>query len=114
MEEFNSTGSRHKITLNQRQSCMVSGVKDVLSFDLHEVLLETEAGMLMLRGEDLHEVLLETEAGMLMLRGEDLHVNRLTLEKGEVDVDGRIDSLTYSDGGGSSSGKESFFSRMFR
>ena len=95
MEEFNSTGSRHKITLNQRQSCMVSGVKDVLSFDLHEVLLETEAGM-------------------LMLRGEDLHVNRLTLEKGEVDVDGRIDSLTYSDGGGSSSGKESFFSRMFR
>ncbi|MGN0424147.1 MAG: sporulation protein YabP [Acetatifactor sp.] len=95
MEEFNSTGNRHRITLNQRQSCMVSGVKDVLSFDLHEVLLETEAGM-------------------LMLRGEDLHVNRLTLEKGEVDVDGRIDSLTYSDGGGSSSGKESFFSRMFR
>lgn len=95
MEEFNSTGNRHKITLNQRQSCMVSGVKDVLSFDLHEVLLETEDGM-------------------LMLRGEDLHVSRLTLEKGEVDVDGRIDSLTYSDGGGSSSGKETFFSRMFR
>lgn len=95
MEEFNSTGNKHRITLNHRQSCMVSGVKDVLSFDLHEVLLETEDGM-------------------LMLRGEDLHVNRLTLEKGEVDVDGRIDSLTYSDGGGNSSGKESFFSRMFR
>ena len=95
MEDFNSTGNRHKITLNQRQSCTVSGVKDVLSFDLHEVLLETEDGM-------------------LMLRGEDLHVNRLTLEKGEVDVDGRIDSLTYSDGGGTASGKESFFSRMFR
>lgn len=95
MEEFNSTGNRHKITLTQRQSCMVNGVKDVLSFDLHEVLLETEAGM-------------------LMLRGQDLHVNRLSLEKGEVDVDGRIDSMTYSDAVGTASGKESFLSRMFR
>ena len=33
---------------------------------------------------------------MLMIRGSDLHVNRLTLEKGEVDVEGKIDSLTYS------------------
>ena len=95
MEEFNSTGNKHRITLNHRQSCMVSGVKDVLSFDLHEVLLETVDGM-------------------LMLRGEDLHVNRLTLEKGEVDVDGRIDSLTYSDAGGSGHKGESLLTKLFR
>lgn len=95
MEEFNSTNNRHRITLINRKACTVSGVKDVLSFDLREVLLETDAGM-------------------LMLRGEDLHVSRLTLEKGEVDIDGRVDSLTYSEGGEASSGKESFFSRMFK
>ena len=39
------------------------------------------------------EILLETEQGMLMIRGNELHVNRLTLDKGEVDIDGRIDSF---------------------
>ena len=34
---------------------------------------------------------------MLTIKGADLHVNRLTLEKGEVDVEGQIDSLTYSE-----------------
>ena len=46
---------------------------------------------------DLREIVLETEQGMLMIRGNELHVNRLTLDKGEVDIDGRIDSFVYSD-----------------
>ena len=96
MEDLSGAVRRtHKLTLSNRKNISVSGVVDVLSFDVNEVLLETDQGM-------------------LMVKGTDLHVSRLTLEKGEVDVDGRIDSLTYSDGGGSSSGKESFFSRMFR
>ena len=33
-----------------------------------------------------------------MVRGEDLHVNHLTLEKGEVHIDGHVDSLVYSTG----------------
>ena len=32
---------------------VVTGVLDVLSFDLNEVLLETEQGMLMVKGTDL-------------------------------------------------------------
>ena len=43
------------------------------------------------------EILLETEQGMLTIKGADLHVNRLTLEKGEVDIEGRIDSMAYSE-----------------
>lgn len=30
---------------------------------------------------DVAEILLETELGMLLIKGHDLHVNRLTLEK---------------------------------
>ena len=63
----------HKLVLNNRTASLVTGVKDVLSFDLNEVLLETEQGM-------------------LMVKGTDLHVNRLSLEKGEVDLSGNIDS----------------------
>ncbi len=72
----------------------MSGVKDVLSFDANEVLLETVQGL-------------------LMIRGEELHVNRLTLEKGEVDVDGKIDSLAYSDSGGVKSAS-SILGRLFK
>ena len=42
------------------------------------------------------EILLETEQGMLHIKGKDLHVNRLDLDKGEVDIDGQVDALNYS------------------
>lgn len=96
MEDLNAISRMHKMTMTNRKSCTLSGVNDVLSFDIHEVLLETETGM-------------------LMIKGEDLHVNRLSLDKGEVDVDGKIDSLTYSDvSGGITQKGESFLSRLFR
>ena len=85
----------HKLVVNNRKTSMVTGVLDVLSFDLNEILLETEQGM-------------------LMIRGNELHVNRLTLDKGEVDIDGRIDSLVYSDTAASGEKQESFLGRLFR
>ena len=85
----------HRLNLMDRESMTVTGVKDVMSFDESEVLLET--GM-----------------GMLTIRGSGLHVNRLTLEKGEVDVAGKIDSLTYADVGTYKRQGESLLSRLFR
>ena len=49
-----------------------------------------------------------------MIKGQELHVSRLTLDKGEVDVDGRIDSFTYSDVAGAAGKPESLLSRLFR
>ena len=50
MEEFNGAKQRtHKLTLNNRRSCTVTGVVDVLSFDVSEIMLETDQGMLMIR-----------------------------------------------------------------
>jgi sporulation protein YabP len=98
MEDLGNIGTRHKVILGNRRTCNISGVNDVLSFDIREILLETEQGM-------------------LMIKGDDLHVNRLTLDKGEVDVDGKIDSLTYSDIGNGQPGHakgESFLSKLFR
>ena len=72
MEELTNVNKRvHKLILNNRRTCNLTGVNDVLSFDEREIILETEQGM-------------------LMIKGNELHVNRLTLDKGEVDVDGRI------------------------
>ena len=85
----------HKITLTARKTAMITGVLDVLSFDPNEVLLETELGM-------------------LMIRGEELHVNRLNLEKGEVDMDGRCDSFVYSERNAYKKDGESLLKKLFR
>ncbi|NMB44267.1 MAG: sporulation protein YabP [Clostridiales bacterium] len=85
----------HKIQVISRNQTNITGVNDILSFDAGEILLETEQGI-------------------LMIRGQELHVNRLTLEEGEVDVEGRIDSLTYSDTSGYGKTAESFVSRLFK
>ncbi len=86
----------HKFTLQNRSAGSITGVVDVLSFDLNEILLETELGL-------------------LMIKGNDLHVNRLTLEKGEVDIEGRIDGFTYSEVNSySNKSGEGLLSRLFK
>ena len=44
----------HKISLFNRSSGIISGVKEVISFDPNEIILDTEQGMLMIQGEELH------------------------------------------------------------
>ena len=63
---------------------------------------------------DAKEVYLETEQGVLLIQGDELHVNRLSLEKGEIDIDGRIDSFAYSDREETQKKAASFLSRMFQ
>ena len=56
----------HKLTIDNRKTGTVSGVVDVLAFDVNEIQLETELGR-------------------LTVKGRELHISRLTLERGEVD-----------------------------
>ena len=64
------------LTIFNRKSGTITGVKDCVSFDLKEVLLETDCGM-------------------LLIKGQDLHVNKLLVDRGEVDISGTIDSFSY-------------------
>lgn len=94
MEEKQTQGV-HKVAITGRRSGTISGVSDVLSFDVNEILLETELGT-------------------LTVKGSELHVNRLTLEQGEVDIDGKIDSLIYSNSKGRGNKNETFLGRLFK
>ena len=90
MEERQAS-RQHRVILTNRGTCALNGISDILSFDVNEILLETEMG------------------------GIDLHVNRLTLEKGEVDLSGKIDSIQYSDvSKGKGSQGESLLGRLFK
>lgn len=94
MEEKQYTKA-HKLLLTNRRTGTITGVSDVISFDITEILLETDQGM-------------------LTVKGADLHVNRLTLEKGEIDIEGRIDTLIYADVTSYQKQGESFLGRLFK
>ncbi|GMQ57529.1 hypothetical protein AN1V17_19240 [Vallitalea sediminicola] len=92
MEEKN-TNMNHRLVINDRERISITGVSDVISFDTDVVMVETEMGT-------------------LTIKGLELHVNRLNLEKEELELDGQIESLEYSDGARYGS-KGSFMSKLF-
>lgn len=95
MEELISNRTQHKLILNNRNSLSITGVTEVLSFDVKEILLETCEGM-------------------LMIRGNEMHVTKLTVEKGELAIEGRIDSFTYSETVAQRKENQSLLSRLFQ
>ena len=95
MQEQSTVTGGHKIQMTNRKNGIVTGVKDVVSFDNREVILETVDGM-------------------LQMRGDGFHVKRLTLEKGEIDFEGRVDSLVYSDKQNAKDTAGSVLRRLFR
>lgn len=66
------------IILENREKLNISGVLDVLSFDDQIIIVETELGL-------------------LTIKGENLKINKLNIDTSEVTLDGLICSLTYSD-----------------
>ena len=94
MEEKQTAGA-HRVTVTGRRNGAITGVSDVLAFDVGEIVLETELGL-------------------LTIKGQELHVSRLTLEQGEVDIDGKIDSMVYSGNAGSKGKGESLLGRLFK
>lgn len=73
-----NTGVIQNIILENRGKLTISGVLDVLSFDDQVVILETELGL-------------------LNVKGENLRINKLSIDTSEVIVEGEISSLNYND-----------------
>lgn len=84
----------HKLNLLNRSVGAITGVRDVKAFNEEEIVLETDMGM-------------------LSIKGTDLHVTRLTLEKGEVEVDGTVDSFIYTNAR-EPAAERGVFGRLFR
>jgi sporulation protein YabP len=68
----------HNCILEDRRTLSVTGVNDVDSFDEQTIVAVTDLGE-------------------LTIRGEKLHITRLSLEIGELQVEGNIASLSYTD-----------------
>lgn len=75
--QFTNTTVQNLI-LENRSKLNISGVLDVLSFDDQIVIVETELGL-------------------LNVKGENLRINKLSIDTSEVIVEGDISSLAYSE-----------------
>ena len=82
------------LILENRERLSISGVIDVESFNDESVIVDTELGI-------------------LMVRGMDLHINKLNIDSSELSIEGEIISCEYSDRDGGRS-KGGFFARMFK
>ena len=71
-------GTIQNLILENRNKLSISGVKDVLSFDDQVIIMETELGM-------------------LTVKGDNLKINKLSIDTSEVIVEGEINSLGYND-----------------
>jgi sporulation protein YabP len=83
------------LILENREKLSISGVIDVESFNDESVIVDTELGI-------------------LVIRGVDLHINKLNIDSSELSVEGDIISCEYSDKEGSRSKGSGFFARMFK
>ena len=76
--QYIKTGVIQNLILENREKLSISGVIDVLSFDDQVVMIETELGL-------------------LTVKGEELRINKLSIDTSEVIVEGNISHLSYSE-----------------
>lgn len=86
---------RHKLTIDQRENAVITGVLDVISFDEQQVVCETDMGV-------------------LVLQGDDLHVAALDLDKGTLNIFGRINTMNYEENVQTGRKKGSMFGKIFK
>ena len=77
-KKINSQNVFQNLVLENREKLSISGVVDVLSFDDQVVIVETDLGL-------------------LTIKGENIRINKLSIDTSEVIIEGEINNLAYSE-----------------
>ncbi len=85
---------KHKVVMEERAHLIITGVRKVKSFDTKEIVLDTVKGG-------------------LVIKGHELGVKNLDLDQTEVEIEGSVDSFTYSSGKGGGNTK-GVWERVFK
>ncbi len=85
----------HSVSLLERKTLVITGVKKIDNFDNLHFILETTMGFMIIKGEELELIKLDTLAG-------------------NVSIKGTINSLEYVLENNKKSKEESIFTRLFK
>ncbi len=83
----------HMLSLDNRKALSLSGISEVDSFDDRSITAYTDLGK-------------------LSINGENLNIKKLNLDAGELEVEGKISSLIYSDA--TLRNSRNLFSKLFK
>lgn len=95
MDDIKKANSFQNIILENREKLNITGILDVFSFDDQIIIIETELGL-------------------LTIKGENLKINKLSLDTSDFTVDGNISSLTYSDSDSNVKKSKNILSKIFK
>ena len=95
MDDSKKINSFQNIVLENREKLNITGILDVFSFDDQIIIVETELGL-------------------LTIKGVDLKINKLSIDTSDFVVDGKINSLTYSDSDTSIKKNKNILSKIFK
>ena len=86
--------SAHNLILENREKLSLSGVLDVESFDEESIILHTDMGI-------------------LIIKGDELHINKLNIDSSEIIIEGSINSCNYADASGYGAKGIGLFGKLF-
>ena len=97
MEDLKKNNMAYQnIILENREKLNVTGVLDVFSFDDQMIIVQTELGL-------------------LSIKGENLKISKLSLDTSDFVVEGNVISLNYTNSDGSLNSKgHNLFSKIFK
>lgn len=85
----------HGISIAERKSIILTGVKKIESFDNEEFLMDTTLGFLVIKGSGLEIIKLDTY-------------------QGNVSIKGQVDSLNYMENAIKKDKDNTFISKLFK
>lgn len=92
---MNQNNIIQNIILESREKLTITGVLDVLSFDDQIVIVETQLGL-------------------LTIKGEDLRINKLSIDSSEVIIEGEIYNLGYSESSNEKKRSSGILGKIFK
>ncbi len=90
-----TTCNNHNIEIFDREKMKITGVLSVDTFDEKEVVLDTELGT-------------------MIVKGQELDIKKLDIDNGKVNINGTICSITYTNKSKAKNKNESFINRILK
>lgn len=87
--------TNHSVSISERKTINITGVKKIDSFDNEEFLLETTMGYLAIKGESLEIIKLDTY-------------------QGNVSIKGKLNSMIYMENHKKQEKDEGIFGKLFK
>lgn len=93
-KEMKIEDKKSNLMLENRNKLNISGIIEVINFNENQILLNTNVGT-------------------MIVRGQELKMNKLDVQNGDVVITGKVDSFVYTSDK-SKAKKDSIVSRLFR